>query len=50
MTGDGFEQDFLSKYIVGLGYSDSQAGRVIAIYWINSSISFMDVWSTSKSI
>lgn len=32
MTGDGFEQAFLSKYIVGLGYSDSQAGRVIAIY------------------
>ncbi|WP_340139467.1 MFS transporter [Staphylococcus hominis] len=32
MTGDGFEQAFLSKYIVGLGYSDSQASRVIAIY------------------
>ena len=32
ITGYRFEQAFLSKYIVGLGYSDSQAGRVIAIY------------------
>lgn len=32
MTGDRFEQAFLSKYIIDLGYSDSQAGRVIAIY------------------
>lgn len=32
MTDDGFEQAFLTKYIIDLGYSDSQAGRVIAIY------------------
>ena len=32
MTGDRFKQAFLSKYIIDLGYSDSQAGRVIAIY------------------
>ncbi len=32
MTGDRFEQAFLSKYIIDLGYSDSQASRVIATY------------------
>lgn len=32
MTGDGFEQAFLSKYIGSLGYTQSEAGRVLAVY------------------
>ena len=32
MTGDGVEQAFLSKYIGSLGFSSSEAGRVLAVY------------------
>ncbi|MBI5973583.1 MFS transporter [Staphylococcus caledonicus] len=32
MTGDGFEQAFLSKYIGSLGFTQSEAGRVLAVY------------------
>ena len=31
MTGDGVEQAFLSKYIGSLGFSSSEAGRVLAV-------------------
>lgn len=32
MTGDGVEQAFLSKYIMGLGFSNSEAGNVLTVY------------------
>ncbi|UXV37690.1 MFS transporter [Staphylococcus simulans] len=34
MTGDGIEQAFLSKYIVDIGFSKSQASLVFAVYGV----------------
>ncbi|WP_348634761.1 MFS transporter [Staphylococcus sp. GDX8P80P] len=32
MTGDGMEQAFLSKYIMSLGFDNSEAGNVLTVY------------------
>lgn len=39
MTGDGFDLAFLSKYIVDLGFSSSQASFIISMYGLFAAIS-----------
>jgi polyol permease family len=39
MTGDGIEQAFLSKYIVDLGFSPSQASLVFTVYGATAAFS-----------
>lgn len=39
MTGDGFELAFLSKYIVDLGFTESQASSAFAVYGFAAALS-----------
>ncbi len=43
MAGDGFEMAFLSKHIVDLGFSPSQAAMVITVYGLAAAVS---AWAT----
>lgn len=43
MTGDGFEMAFLSKHIVDLGFTPSQAAMVITVYGLAAAVS---AWAT----
>ncbi|BAN99855.1 hypothetical protein E05_50890 [Plautia stali symbiont] len=43
MTGDGFEMAFLSKHIVDLGFTPSQAAMVVTIYGLAAAVS---AWAT----
>ena len=38
MTGDGMEQAFLSKYIMSLGFDNSEAGNVSTVYGLVEAI------------
>lgn len=39
MTGDGIEQAFLSKYLVGLGFSAQHASLVFTVYGLSAALS-----------
>lgn len=43
MTGDGFEMAFLSKHIVDLGFTPSQAAMVVTVYGLAAAVS---AWAT----